>query len=40
MPVNGVQVEPTTFLMHALAERYAMLGEEASLDAMADLMNK
>ena len=37
--VNGVQVEPTSFLMHALAERYAALGEEASLDAMAAFMN-
>ena len=37
--VNGVQVEPTSFLMHALAERYAALGEEASLDAMSAMMN-
>ena len=37
--VNGVQVEPVGFLMHALAERYAHLGEEVSLDAMSSIMN-
>ena len=28
--INGVQIEPLGFLMHALAERYAHLGEAVS----------
>jgi hypothetical protein len=37
--VNGVPVDPMTYLMHALAERYALLGEEASMQAVSELMN-
>ena len=36
--INGNPVDPMTYLMHCLAERYAALGEEANLQALADLM--
>ena len=35
--VNGVQVEPMTYIMHSLAERYGQLGEEVRLSAIAEL---
>ena len=37
--INGVQVDPMTFLMHSLSERYSQLGEETRLAALTDLMN-
>lgn len=37
--INGVNVDPMTFLMHALSERYAQLGEETRLSAITELMN-
>ena len=37
--INGVAVDPMTFLMHSLSERYSPLGEETRIAAMADLMN-
>ncbi|CAE8619736.1 unnamed protein product [Polarella glacialis] len=36
--INGVQADPMTFLMHSLSERYAQLGEETRLSAIAELM--
>jgi len=36
--INGVNVDPMTYLMHALSERYAQLGEEARLATMTDLL--
>ena len=37
--MNGVAVDAFTFLMHALSERYAPLGEETRLKAMAEIFN-
>ena len=37
--INGVNVDPMTFLMHALSERYAQLGEETRLSAITELMH-
>jgi len=37
--INGRQVDPVTYLMHLLAERYSQLGEESRLSAMTELMN-
>ena len=37
--INGVNVDPMTYLMHSLAERYSQLGEEACLSAMTELMS-
>ena len=37
--INGTQVDPMTFLMHALSERYSQLGEETRLSAITELMN-
>ena len=37
--VNGVAVDPMTYLMHSLSERYSELGEETRLAALTDLMN-
>lgn len=37
--INGQQVDPMTFLMHALSERYARLGEETRLQAMTELVS-
>jgi len=37
--VNGVQVDPMTYIMHTLAERYGQLGEEVRLSAIAELFN-
>ena len=36
--VNGVLVDPTTFVMHNIANKYAQVGEEARMQAMTDLM--
>lgn len=36
--INGVVVDPMTFLMHALSERYAQLGEETRLEAVTELI--
>ena len=38
-PINGVQTDPVTYLMHALAEQFAALGEESRVGTMADLLN-
>ena len=37
--VNGMQVDPMTYIMHALAERYGELGEEVRMGAIAELFN-
>ena len=37
--INGTAVDPMTFLMHSLSERYSQLGEETRLSAITDLMN-
>ena len=36
--INGVAVDPVTYVMHLLAERYAQLGEEAHLTVMNEIM--
>ena len=36
--VNGAQVDPLTFLLHALSERFAALGDEVRLGAITDLL--
>ena len=36
--VNGVQVDPLTFLLHSLSERFAALGEEVRLGAITELL--
>ena len=36
--VNGVQADPMTYLMHALSERFAQMGEEARLGSITELM--
>ena len=36
--INGVQVDPPTYILNVLSERYAQLGEETRLKAMTDLM--
>ena len=37
--INDVAVDPMTFLMHSLSERYSQLGEETRLEAITDIMN-
>jgi len=37
--INGRQVDPLTYIMHALAERFADLGEELRLTSITDLFN-
>ena len=37
--LNGAQVDPMTYLMHALGEKYAQLGEEVRLTAITDFLN-
>ena len=37
--INGVQADPLTYLMHALAERFAALGEELRLSSVTDMLN-
>ena len=37
--VNGVQTDPVTYVIHALAEQFAQLGEENRIGTMADLLN-
>lgn len=36
--INGVQVDPLTYLMHALQERFGNLGEEVRVQAITELM--
>ena len=36
--INGNPTDPMTFVMHALSERYARLGEETRLAALTELM--
>ena len=37
--INGHHVDPLTYIMHALAERFADLGEELRLTSITDLFN-
>ena len=37
--VNGVQIDSMTYLMRALGERYAQLGEEVRLEAITELLS-
>ena len=37
-PINGVIADPMTYVMHILAENYAVLGEEQRLCALTELM--
>ncbi|CAE7255900.1 unnamed protein product [Symbiodinium microadriaticum] len=37
--INGHHVDPLTYVMHALAERFADLGEELRLTSITDLFN-
>ena len=37
--VNGVAVDPLTFLMHSLQERFGNLGEEVRVQAITELMS-
>ena len=37
-PINGVQADPMTYVMHILAENYAVLGEEQRLHVLTELM--
>ena len=37
--INAVAVDPMTFLMHSLSERYSKLGEETRLEAITVIMN-
>ena len=37
--INGVQIDPLGFLMHALSEPFQRLGEEQNLSAISDIMN-
>ena len=37
--INGVQIDPMSYIMHTLSEHYARLGEEQQLTAFADFMN-
>eukprot|EP00438_Fugacium_kawagutii_P035880 Skav204682 [mRNA] locus=scaffold1284:96116:106049:- [translate_table: standard] len=37
--INGVQVDPLTYLMHALQERFGNLGEEVRVQAITELMS-
>ena len=37
-PINGIQADPMTYVMHILAENYAVLGEEQRLHVLTDLM--
>ena len=37
--INGAQADPLTYLMHALAERFAALGEELRLSSVTDMLN-
>ena len=36
--INGAQVDPLTYLMHALQERFGNLGEEVRVQAITELM--
>eukprot|EP00438_Fugacium_kawagutii_P025194 Skav218080 [mRNA] locus=scaffold3382:13254:23272:- [translate_table: standard] len=36
--INGVQVDPLTYFMHALQERFGNLGEEVRMQAITELM--
>ena len=36
--VNGVAMDPLTYLIHSLSERFGMLGEESIIGSMSDLM--
>ena len=38
-PLNGIQVDPVTYIMNVLAERYAQLGEELRLKAIKEFMD-
>ena len=37
-PINGVMADPMTYVMHILAENYAVLGEEQRLHVLTELM--
>ena len=37
--INGAQVDPLTYLMHALQERFGNLGEEVRVQAITELMS-
>ena len=37
--INAEAVDPVTFVMHALAERYAQLGEEARLAIISEIQD-
>ena len=37
--VNGVQVDPVTYLLSHLASHFAPLGEESHMQALCELMN-
>ena len=37
--INGQQVDPMTFILHSLSERYSPLGEETRMQATQDLLN-
>ena len=36
--INGIQVDPMTFVMHAIASKYSQVSEEARMQAMLELM--
>ena len=36
--INGTQVDPLTYLMHSLQERFGNLGEEVRIQAVTELM--
>ena len=36
--VNGVQIDPMSYIMHSLSENFMRLGEEQQLSAIADFM--
>ena len=38
-PINGVQTDPLTYIMHLLAENYAQLGEEVRLSSLTELLS-
>ena len=38
-PVNGIQTDPVTYVMHMLAENYAQLGEEVRLSSLTEFLN-